>query len=204
MIDGWRMAGWMLAAGTLLACGTVRAEEAELPDAGDEEAFARADADKDGELTFDEATAAGLTDGSEADRAGWKRLADENGRLRRHRFHEMCRKHRRRAGDAHREGVERWKKGYTDEDGYRGERFDRADADGSGGLTRSEAKAEATPLEERLFGGKRFDRADRNDDGVMTRGEAKRQLDREKEFHKRHKDDRPGEKGREKAKHRKD
>lgn len=201
MENGWKIAGWMVVAGTFLG-GTVGAEEVESIDAEDEETFVRADADKDGGLTFDEATAAGLSDGSEADRAGWKRLAGEDGRIRRHRFHEMCRKHRRRAGDAHREGVERWQKAYTDEDGYRGERFDRADADGSGGLTRTEAKAEATPLEERLFGGKRFDRADANDDGLMTKGEARRQLDREKEFHRKHKDDAPG-KLREKVKHRK-
>ncbi len=203
MSNGWKMGRWMLAAGAFLAGSVVRSEEVESLEARDEETFVQTDADRDGELTFDEAAAAGLTDGSEADRAWWKRFSDENGRIKRHRFHEMCRKHRHRAGDARREGVERWKKGYTDEDGYREERFDRADADGNGGLTRTEAKAEATPLEERLFGGKRFDRADTDGDGSLTRREGKEQLDRERKFHKEHKDDRAGEKAREKIKHRK-
>lgn len=47
-------------------------------------------------------------------------------------------------------------------------------------------------------------RADADGSGGLTRSEEKRQLDREKESHKRLKDDRPGEKGREKAKNGKD
>lgn len=186
------LAGWMMVAG-VLAGGTLRAEE-EPVDPADEETFAQADTDNDGDLTFEEATAAGLSDGSERDRAAWRRLADEKGRLRRHLFHEMCRKHRRRAAEARAGATARWKQGYVEEDGaYREERFDRADADGSDDLTRAEARAEATPLEERLFGGKRFNRADANDDGVVTRGETRRQLDRERDAYRKHKSDRPGE-----------
>ncbi len=192
-MESGKMMGWILVAGCL-AGGGVRAEEVESIDAGDEETFARTDADKDGEITFEEAAAAGLTDGCEADRAWWKRVSDGNGRLKRHLFHEMCRRHR--------QGTDRWKKAYGDPE-RNSERFERADADGSGGLTRAEAKAEATPLEERLFGGKRFDRADTDGDGSLTRREGKEQLDRERKFHKEHKDDRAGEKAREKIKHRK-
>lgn len=200
-MENGKIIGWMLVAGSL-AGGGARAEEVESIDAGDEETFVRADADKDGELTFEEAVAAGLSDGSESDRAGWKRFADGNGRLKRHLFHEACRRHRQDRDGGCREGADRWKKAYGDPE-RNSERFERADADGSGDLTRAEAKAEATPLEERLFGGKRFDRADTDGDGSLTRREGRDQLDRERKFHKEHKDDRAGEKAREKIKQRK-
>ena len=68
--------------------------------------------------------------------------------------------------------------------GYTKARFDKADTNGDGLVSRQEAGAEARPVEKRLKGSKRFSMADRNGDGALTLEEAAAQKRREKRLYR--------------------
>jgi len=67
---------------------------------------------------------------------------------------------------------------------YTAKRFNLADTDGDGVVSRAEAGAEARPVEKKYFGSKRFNMADRNKDGVLTLEEAAAQKRLEKRIYR--------------------